>query len=171
MKKVPWFFKLKFWAGGQAGLWQETPHHGDSAPSWWPQCTGADSAAPPHTRHPLQTCKQCLGQVAYFITVHSGSVCESRKDVKLSVNQKLKPILYDGWSGFLFLPLYQRTEQTHSSRVRHCSGGSRTEGQDRFMLPYKTFSLNQLSKMDGKNAGVLRTRPKLHMSGSGLGSA
>ena len=34
MKKVPWFFKLKFWAGGQAGLWQETPHHGDSAPSW-----------------------------------------------------------------------------------------------------------------------------------------
>ena len=60
MKKVPWFFKLKFWAGGQAGLWQETPHHGDSAPSWWPQCTGADSAAPLHTWHPLQTCKKCL---------------------------------------------------------------------------------------------------------------
>ena len=60
MKKVPWFFKLKFWAGGQAELWQESPHHGDSVPSWWPQCTGADSAAPPHTRHPQQTCKQCL---------------------------------------------------------------------------------------------------------------
>ena len=36
------------------------PWHGDSAPSWWPQCTGADSATPPHTRHPQQTCKQCL---------------------------------------------------------------------------------------------------------------
>ena len=73
--------------------------------------------------------------------------------------------------GVVFFFSANRTEQSHSSRVRHCSGGSRTEGQDRFMLPYKTFSLNQLSKMDGKNAGVLRTRPKLHMSGSGLGSA
>ena len=83
MQKVPWFFKLKLCRGpGPAGVSHRNTETGThthtSHHHHWRLCCKINlRILGTHCRHVsnvmfdyLQTCKQCRGQVAYFITVH-----------------------------------------------------------------------------------------------------